>query len=146
DGKLAFRPFRYTDLIVPSTQPHLRAQDRDNRVQLVLPKVVLQQTPEGKYDLELLVMMDRTRGDPECRLARPDFFEIEVRPGANQPPLRAIVAVVNYYPAPAWSVRVPNWPHKTNPLIAAVPPSISTRWVVRLPVASKTSAHHPTHF
>ena len=130
DGRLAFQPFRYTNYVVPAAYPHLRAQDQRDLVQLALPKMVLQPTERGAYDLELLLMMDRSfRGGSELQMEKPQFAWIEVRPGADKAPITADIENVNYYPAPAWKVRVPNWPSKTNALADAAAPSISAWWL-----------------
>jgi hypothetical protein len=55
---------------------------------------------------------------------------------------------VNYFPAPAWRVRVPNWPSKSNnPLIDAYPPSISAWWLdnfaINAQVATRNKEKYP---
>src|SRR5262249_11249428 len=131
DGRLAFQPHRYTNFVVPPAYPQLKAQDSRDLVQLALPKMVLQPTERGAYDLELLLMMDRKfRGGAELQMEKPQFAWIEVRPGADKAPIMSDVENVNNYPAPAWKVRVPNWPSKSNnALIDAYPPSISAWWL-----------------
>ena len=56
-------------------------------------------------------------------LIKPQFAWFEVRLARNQDAKMADIENVNDYPAPAWKVRVPNWPYKTGPLIDAAPPS-----------------------
>src|SRR5438309_1873725 len=108
DGKVKFQPYRYTNFIVPATHPQLRAQDPRDLVQLALPKVVMQPTQRGGYDLDLLLLMDREfRGGTNLQMERPQFAWFEVRPGANSETRMADVENVNYYPAPAWKVHVP---------------------------------------
>ena len=133
-AKPGLQPYRYTDLVVPPTHPQLKATDNRNLVQLAVPKVVIQATEQGGYDLDLLLLMDRAfRSGTAVQMDKPQFVWFEVRLAGNQDAKMADIENVNGHPAPAWKVRVPNWPYKTNPLIDAAQPSITAWWLDSFP-------------
>lgn len=115
DGRLRFRNRLYVTQAVPRDGRQLLARSNDGQnvhVALANARLIRSETDERQYDFEAMLLAERERQGDEIRVTYPKFVWAEVATQNDNAAsaLRARFENVLHFPAPAFQIRVWNWP------------------------------------